>query len=127
MKDSDPANGPKSQKGQGKGNNSRNEQPSSPKCAVATRVKKTKDGNWEDATSTISNGSLILTSGSKQPFALATNRGSSSCRQAIKGNESVDSGTNARSTSAPNSVLDYKVKLLFFCPCYFTSIVSNVK
>eukprot|EP00268_Persea_americana_P023386 TRINITY_DN2300_c0_g1_i7.p1 TRINITY_DN2300_c0_g1~~TRINITY_DN2300_c0_g1_i7.p1 ORF type:complete len:500 (-),score=130.89 TRINITY_DN2300_c0_g1_i7:1146-2645(-) len=95
-----------SQKGQGKGNNSRNEQPSGPKHALATWVKKNKDGNQEDAT--ISNGSLTLTSGSKQPFALATNRGSLHGRQAVKGNESGDSGRPARSTSARNSVFDNK-------------------
>lgn len=103
-------NHPKLQKGQGKGNNSRNEQPSGPKHALATWVKKTKDGNQEDAT--ISNGSRTLTSGSKQPFALATNRGSLHDRQAVKGNERGDSGRPASSTSAPNSVFDNKVKSL---------------
>ncbi|KAJ8637602.1 hypothetical protein MRB53_011869 [Persea americana] len=105
-KNPDPVNHPKLQKGQGKGNNSRNEQPSGPKHALATWVKKNKDGNQEDAT--ISNGSLTLTSGSKQPFALATNRGSLHGRQAVKGNESGDSGRPARSTSARNSVFDNK-------------------
>lgn len=95
----------KSQKGQGKSKNSGNEHPSSPKH-VSTLVKKTKDGKQADATATVSNGSRTLTSHSKQPFALATNRRSFNGRQAGDGNASVDSSRPAKSTSAPGSVLD---------------------
>ncbi|XXG63651.1 hypothetical protein AAC387_Pa05g1789 [Persea americana] len=96
-----------SQKDREESKNSGNEQPSSPKHAVATFGKKNKDGNQVDATNTISNGSFSSTSHSKEPFA-QTNRRSFNGRQTVKGNTSVDSGRPARSTSTPSSNLDSK-------------------
>ncbi|KAJ8640549.1 hypothetical protein MRB53_017243 [Persea americana] len=96
-----------SQKDREESKNSGNEQPSSPKHAVATFGKKNKDGNQVDATNTISNGSFSSTSHSKEPFA-QTNRRSFNGRQTVKGNTSVESGRPARSTSTPSSNLDSK-------------------
>eukprot|EP00262_Sarcandra_glabra_P004936 TRINITY_DN16173_c0_g1_i1.p1 TRINITY_DN16173_c0_g1~~TRINITY_DN16173_c0_g1_i1.p1 ORF type:complete len:480 (-),score=113.47 TRINITY_DN16173_c0_g1_i1:418-1857(-) len=100
-KDPDHVNEPKSQKGQGKGKNlsSGNVKPSAPKHVVVAWVKKDKDGKQAEVTAPVSNGSFTSTSRSKQPFAVAANRGSLNGRQSIEVNSSVDSGKLMRSTS----------------------------
>ncbi|XP_058074433.1 protein WVD2-like 5 isoform X3 [Magnolia sinica] len=110
VKDSDGANRSKPQKGEGKIRNSytTSEKPLSTGHAGATSVKKDKDGKQVGATSSVSNGSLTVTSRSKQPFALASNRGSINAKPAFEGNESVDSGSPTRSMSAASTSLHFK-------------------
>ncbi|XP_058074432.1 protein WVD2-like 5 isoform X2 [Magnolia sinica] len=99
-----------SKKGEGKIRNSytTSEKPLSTGHAGATSVKKDKDGKQVGATSSVSNGSLTVTSRSKQPFALASNRGSINAKPAFEGNESVDSGSPTRSMSAASTSLHFK-------------------